>query len=578
MAKTLDVLIKGGTVVDGTGKPGVQASIGIADGRIVAIGSIDMAARQTIDASGKVVAPGFIDIHTHYDVQAFWDPTLSPSSNHGVTTVVGGNCGFSIAPLNGNQADADYLMRMLARVEGMPLESLREGASWDWKSFGEYLQRLEGTLSINAGFLVGHSALRRYVMGARAVGEKATAEDIEKMQALLRQSIQEGGAGFSSTISDSHNDGEGNPVPSRHASDEELLALASVVKEFPGTVLEFLPNVRLPFDQSQTQRLTALSLAAQRPVNWNVLVPDAANPERYQSQIVASDYAAERGAKVVALVFAQGVTLRINLASGFIFDTFPGWADLFKLPLGPRMQALRDPGTRAKLDEGFNSPQMVVRVPIAQWTFAQTFSKASEAYEGKTVGEVAERLGKKPLDTLFDVSLADDLKTVFLLPTMGDDPDTWKIRASLWKDERTVIGASDAGAHLDMIDTFAFSSQVLSVGVRERKVFSLEEAVRQLTDVPACLYGLRERGRIQEGYWADVVVFDPSTIGQGPVYARYDLPARGMRMYCDAIGIDHVFVNGQEVIRHGKNTGARAGRIIRSGRDTRTVTIPAASR
>jgi N-acyl-D-aspartate/D-glutamate deacylase len=530
------------------------------------------------DANGAVIAPGFVDIHTHYDVQAFWDPTLSPSSNHGVTTVIGGNCGFSIAPLNGNQEDADYLIRMLARVEGMPLESLRAGASWDWRSFGDYLQRLEGTLSINAGFMVGHSALRRHVMGARAVGEKATAEDIKKMQDLLRKSLQEGGAGFSSTVSDSHNDGEGNPVPSRHASDEELLALASVVSEFPGTLIEFLPNVRLPFDESQTRRLTELSLAAQRPVNWNVLVPDAAHPQRYQSQIAASDYAAERGAKVVALVFAQGITLRINLASGFIFDTFPGWGDLFKLPLAPRMQALRDPAVRRRLEDGYNSPEMVVRAPVAEWKFAQTFSKSTDGYNGKTIGEVAEQLGKKPLDTLLDISLEDNLKTVFLLPTMGDDPQTWKIRGQLWKDERTVIGASDAGAHLDMIDTFAFSSQVLSVGVRERKILSLEEAVRQLTDVPARLYGLRERGRVQQGYWADLVVFDPNTVGQGPVHARYDLPAGGMRMYCDSIGIHHVFVNGQEVVRQGKSTGARAGRVMRSGRDIETVTIPAASR
>ena len=398
------------------------------------------------------------------------------------------------------------------------------------------------------------------------------------MRALLRQSLREGGAGFSSTISDSHNDAEGNPVPSRHASDEELLALAGVLREFPGTVLEFLPSVRLPFDRDQIERLTALSLAAQRPLNWNVLTPDASAPQRYTSQIVASDYAASRGAKVVALIFAQGVTLRINLASGFIFDTFPGWADLFKLRLEERMNALRDPAMRRKLDEGMRSPEMSLRSPLSQWRIAQVFSQANEPLQGKTIGQVAGDADKAPLDALFDVALADDLKTVFLLPTMGDDQATWKIRGELWRDDRTVIGASDAGAHLDMIDTFAFSSQLLSEGVRDRKLLTLEEAVRQLTDVPARLYGLRERGRLQSGFCADIVVFDADKIGSGPVYARHDLPAGGMRLYCDAVGVDQVFVNGREIVREGRNTGVRAGRILRSGRDLETVSIPAAAK
>jgi len=577
MSEKLDTLIKGGTVIDGTGAPGRKADVGIRDGRIVAIGELNGNASNVIDASGQVVGPGFVDIHTHYDAQVFWDPTLTPSSNHGVTTIMGGNCGFSIAPLNGNPADADYLIRMLARVEGMPLESLRQGASWDWRTFGDYLGKLEGRLSVNAGFMVGHSALRRHVMGERAVGEKATDAEIEKMKALLRQSLAEGGMGFSSTISESHNDAEGNPVPSRHATDAELLALAGVLRDFPGTTLEFLPNVRLPFDTAQLERLTNLSLAAERPLNWNVLAPDAKAPARYTSQIVASDYAAERGARVVALIFAQGITLRINLASGFIFDTFPGWSDLFKLKLEERMRALQDPSWRARLDAGLRSPAMMLREPMTEWTVQQVFSDANRPYEGRRVGDVAASQNKTPLDALLDIALADRLSTVFLLPTMGDDDETWKLRGELWHDERTVIGASDAGAHLDMIDTFASSSHVLSVGVRERKLIKLEEAIRQLTDVPARLYGLRDRGRLQEGHWADVVVFDPDTIGCGPVYARHDLPANGMRLYCDAIGVNHVFVNGRPIVRDGQSTGDAAGRILRSGRDTETVPIPAST-
>ena len=257
----LDVLIKGGTLVDGTGASARPGDVGIREGRIVALGTVDEPASKTIDATGKVVAPGLIDVHTHYDAQAFWDGTLSPSPFHGVTTVMGGNCGFSIAPLSPDAGD--YLMRMLARVEGMPLEALEHGVPWDWTTFGDYLGKLENKLAVNAGFMVGHSALRRVVMGERAVGHEATPEELEKMERMLADSLEQGGMGFSSTISSTHNDADGQPVPSRHASREELVALARVVRDHPGTVLEFLPGAG-EFTDEQVALMTDLSLAAQR--------------------------------------------------------------------------------------------------------------------------------------------------------------------------------------------------------------------------------------------------------------------------------------------------------------------------
>ena len=259
----LDVIIRGGKIVDGTGGPARHGDLGIRDGRIVAIGNVEEEARETIDAQGKVVAPGFVDIHTHYDAQVFWDGTLSPSSFHGITSVIGGNCGFSIAPLS--PSAGGYLMRMLARVEGMPLESLEEGVPWNWKSFDDYLSQIEGTLSVNAGFMVGHCAIRRVVMGERAVGSEATAEELEQMVSLLHESLEQGGMGFSSTISPTHNDGEGKPVPSRHASREELIALAGAVRDHPGTTVEFLPGIGA-FDEEKMQLMTDVSLAANRPV------------------------------------------------------------------------------------------------------------------------------------------------------------------------------------------------------------------------------------------------------------------------------------------------------------------------
>jgi N-acyl-D-aspartate/D-glutamate deacylase len=570
----LDVVIRGGTLVDGSGAAPRRGDLGIRNGRIVALGALDEDARLAIDAAGKIVAPGFVDVHTHYDAQAFWDGTLSPSPYHGVTSVVGGNCGFSIAPLS--DTAGDYLMRMLARVEGMPLESLREGVPWSWRSFGEYLELLDAGLAVNAGFMVGHSALRRVVMGERAVGHHATPEELDAMCRLLAASLREGGLGFSSTVSPTHNDADGQPVPSRHASREELIALARVVRDHPGTALEFLPGVSL-FSEEQKALMADLSLAANRPLNWNVLAPSAGNGDYVEAQLSATDYARERGAEVIALTVPQAMTVRINLTSGFVFDALPGWSELFRMSLEERKRALRDPAYRKQLDEGANSEAAGLLRGLARWEnmrVIETFAEENRGLTGKTVGEIADVRGQAPFDAMIDLALADELKTSFMPPGAGDSPADWQARGRVWQDDRAVIGASDAGAHLDMIDTFALATQVLGNGVRRHGAIPLEEAVRQLTDVPARLYGLRERGRLEPGWHADVTVFDPDTVESGPTYTRYDLPAGAGRLYADARGTDHVLVNGVEIVRGGEHTGALPGTVLRSGRDTDTVEVP----
>jgi N-acyl-D-aspartate/D-glutamate deacylase len=570
----LDIAITGGTLVDGTGTPGRRGDLGIRGGRIAAIGALDEPARATIDATGKVVAPGFVDVHTHYDAQVFWDGTLSPSPFHGVTSIVGGNCGFSIAPLS--DSAGEYLMRMLARVEGMPLESLREGVPWDWRTFGEYLDRLERRIAVNAGFMVGHSALRRVVMGERAVGHEATDAELQAMCELLATSLREGGLGFSSTISPTHNDAEGQPVPSRHASREELIALARVVRDFPGTTLEFLPGVSV-FGDKEKSLMADLSLAANRPLNWNVLAPTAGNRDYVEAQLSATDYARERGAEVLALTVPQAMTVRLNLHTGFVFDALPRWDELFRLPVAERMKKLRDPGYRKHLDEGSQSEAAGMLRFLAQWQnlrVIETFAEANEGLAGKTIGEIAEAEGKAPFDAFLDIAIADELKTSFAPAASTDSEADWQARGRVWHDDRAVIGASDAGAHLDMIDTFAIPTQVLGNGVRRHGVVSLEQAVHKLSDVPARLYGLRERGRLAQGWHADVTVFDAGAIGSGPTYMRYDLPAGAGRLYADADGIEHVLVNGVEIVRGREHTGAWPGTVLRSGRDTDTVEVP----
>jgi N-acyl-D-aspartate/D-glutamate deacylase len=573
----LDLLIRGGTIVDGSGAPGRPGDVGIRDGRVVALGMVDEPARQAIDATGLAVAPGFIDIHTHYDAQAFWDGTLSPSCYHGVTTVIGGNCGFSIAPLAPEAGE--YLMKMLARVEGMPLESLRTGVPWSWTSFGEYLDLLEGRLAVNAGFLVGHSAIRRVVMGERAVGNEATPEELARMVELLRQSIREGGLGFSTSLAATHNDGAGEPVPSRHASQGELMALARAIRDLPGTVLEAIPGTGL-WGEKEKAIMAELSLAANRPLNWNVLAPNAIAPQYTENQLSASDYAKERGAVVVALTPPATPTVRINLASGFIFDAFPGWDALFRLPIAERKKKLADPDFRRKLDEGAHSEGAGLLRGLAHWErliVDQVARPEHEMLRGRTIGQIAEGLGKPPFDTMLDLAISEDLLTSFMPIPIGDDDASWKLRAQVWRDPRAVVGASDAGAHLDMIDTFAFSTVLLG-NARKRELVPMEEAVRLLTDVPAKLYGLEGRGRLAEGAIADVVVFDPATVASGPVYTRHDLPGGAGRLYADAIGVEHVIVNGTEIVRGGKHTGALPGTILHSGRDTKTVEVPGGRR
>ena len=573
----LDLVIKNGTVVDGTGAPRRAADIGIKDGRIAKIGTVTEPAKQTIDATGQIVAPGFIDVHTHYDAQAFWDGTLSPSCYHGVTTVIAGNCGFSIAPLSGKQPDAEYLLNMLARVEGMPVESLRQGVPWNWTSFGEYLSKLDGKLSINAGFMVGHSALRRTVMGERAVGSKATPQELEAMKALLGTSIAEGGLGLSSTVSVTHNDADGRPVPSRHATDEELYALAGVCKDHPGTTIEFLPAAG-QFTDEDIERMTRLSLAAGRPLNWNLLAPNTQNPGVADRQLSASDHAAERGAKVVALAIAQPVTLRLNFTSMFLFDTLQGWEGICRMSLADRKQALRDPAVLAQLEADAPKGDGILPKLLSNWSTYRLFEIFNEKYksfEGKSVGDFAQAQGKPAFQAMIDLVLADDLKTVLSPPTFGTDEGSWQARAAAWKDPRAIIGASDAGAHLDMIDTFAITTAVLGEGTRVRGLLTLEEAVQKLTQAQAQLIGIKERGELREGWHADIVVFDAQKIGHGPVHTRFDLPGGAGRLYAEAEGISHIVVNGVETIRDNRVLRTDTGRVLRSGRDTYTVNIPA---
>jgi N-acyl-D-aspartate/D-glutamate deacylase len=571
----LDTIIRNGSVVDGTGAPARQATIGIRAGRIVAVGEVDDEATEVIDADGRVVSPGFIDVHTHLDAQAFWDPTLSPSPLHGVTTAVAGNCGFSIAPLSAETGA--YLMPMLARVEGMPLQSLQSGVPWDWSTTADYLARLEHSLSINTAFMVGHSAIRRLVMGEAANQRAASPDELAAMCQLLRDGLAAGGLGFSTTTSATHNDAQGHPVPSRFANEHELIELARVCREFEGTSLELLPRGATnngPFEPEVAELMIRMSEVAQRPLNWNVISPSSRTLETWLAKLEVGDQAQARGAKVIGLTMPVDMKARFSFHAGFVLDVFEGWAPILALPIDERLKAMSDPQLRSRMEvQAGATPNMQHLAKWGSHVIVETFTPETDRFRGRTVDDIAAEMDTSPFEALMSVVIADGLRTTFARSTPETTTKDWEARLQVWRDPRSLIGASDAGAHLDMIAAFRYSTGLLQEAVREQQLLPIEEAIRMLTSAPARLYGFRDRGVIREGFHADLVILDPATVGSEPVGTRFDLPGGAGRLYAAATGIDHVLVGGTQIISDGQFTGSRPGRVLRSGTDTATPTM-----
>jgi N-acyl-D-aspartate/D-glutamate deacylase len=564
-----DVVIRGGRVVDGTGGASRLADVAIDGDRIVAIGDVPADAARTIDATGKVVAPGFVDIHTHYDAQVFWDGALTPSPLHGVTTVVGGNCGFGITPLSDDAADREYLMSMLGRVEGIPIESLRDGVPWDWRSTEDYLDEIAGRLGINAGFMVGHSALRRAVMGPDATVRESTPDEVERMQDLLRAGLDVGAFGFSSSWSRAHNDAEGNMVPSRYATHEELVALAGVLADFDGTSLEMNPQSGA-IEPWTFPLITDMSVAARRHLNWNLLTVLASNADEVEAQLAAADYAAARGGRIVALTLPNGEGLfRLSFRSGAILDAMPNWEAVMLLPYEEKLAAFRDPEVRRRLGEDAQRPDNQM-LHLADWgalTVADVVAPKNDQFVGRTIDEIATAEGRAAWDVLCDIVLTDELNTGLARISRHLPLEDWHARVGAWRDERVLIGGSDAGAHIDMLCTANYTTRLLAAA-RDHGLMSVEEAVHHVTQRPAELYGLRDRGQLREGWTADIAVFDPTTVRARREEVRYDLPGGAGRVTSDAVGVDHVLVNGVPIVSDGVLTDARPGRVLRAGQDS----------
>ncbi len=558
---TYDLKITGGTIIDGTGKPGFLGDLGIKDGKVVAMGKADGPATTTIDAKGKIVSPGFVDVHTHYDAQILWDRMLSISPWHGVTTTVIGNCGFGVAPTKA--IHRKLILQTLEKVEGMSLDALHAGLGdvWPFETFPQYLDAVEKRGSaINVAALFGHTPLRMYVMGEESTERAATPDELTAMKKLMREAMEAGAIGFGTSVSVSHNGYGGKPVPSRQATPEEMDGLVSVMGEMKRGLMQITIG-----REFSTRHMAEVSRKYGVPVTWTALLSYLYGPGGHRKQL---DLAAEQrksGAMVIPQVSCRPLNFEFTFAEPFIFDVMKFMNELAmadaKAP-GTRRRAYADPAWREKLRSEVTPlfQRWWDRVVIA-------WAPSHKELEEMPLAVAAARLGKDPVDLALDIALANDLQARFRMAVMNFDE---KEVAELITDPNTIIALSDAGAHASQLCDACYSTHLLGHWVRERKVFTIEEAVHNLTQRPAEMFGITDRGVLAEGRPADVVVFDAKTVGPGPLKRVNDLPAGADRLVSQASGIDAVIVNGELIRRDNKDVFAAndklPGRLLRSGR------------
>jgi N-acyl-D-aspartate/D-glutamate deacylase len=556
-----DLVVRGGHVVDGTGMRGFTADVAIADGRIARVGRVEESGTREIDADGCWVTPGFIDVHTHYDVQLDWDPLATPSCWHGVTSVLAGNCGFTLAPAK--PEDVDWLAGMLSRVEGMSRAALGQGLRFRGGSFGDYWRRFEGGLGINVGSYVGHCAVRRFVMGDDASERTATPEEIDAMKELVRQSMREGALGFSTSQVDVHVGEDGREVPSNHATGLEILELASVLAEFGRGAIEIIPrSFSQGYDAADRQLLLDLYQVSGRPIELNILVPNPDHPMGWRDTLDFCHEAFEQGVRLHPQFTTNHLELHLKLADTFVFDEMPEWRSVLTLPEPERSDRLRDPAVRERLQAEFDDPAS--RAVSFEWSDLVVEDVLDDAHReriGKSVTELAEERGTQPLAAFLDVSLEEGLET------------RWQTRLSevarqfiahvvgtAVADPIVMPGSSDGGAHLASFTGADYTTRLLTDWVPAP--LSLEQAVWRSTLMPATVHGLADRGVLREGARADVIVMDPSRLAAGDAHRTRDFPADTERYVVDAQGYRATIVNGEVLLEDGKHTGALPGSIL----------------
>jgi N-acyl-D-aspartate/D-glutamate deacylase len=554
-----DLLIKNGTVVDGTGAAPRQADIGIADGKIAEIGSIGDGAKRVIDAADCVVAPGFIDPHTHYDAQICWDGAVTPSSWHGVTSVVMGNCGVGIAPCR--PADREIAMRDLVNVEAIPFEVLNQGITWEWESFPEFMAAAQRRQpSLNLAFLAPLTPFRHYAMGQASMERAANAAETQHIRALLGEAMDAGAFGFSTTILNQHVGYQGRPLACRNADRAELKAYASLLKDKHKGAIEIALTRQISvLDDEQYELLDFLMTESGRPVTFLALFDRDDLPDAVRNTMRKAAPLLQRGARPQTSPLP--LTRHVNMRNPFSFAAFPSWNRVFRDQSKPaQAAAYGDPAFRNAFREELKRP-----LSFGNWeriVVHEVVNPALKALEGQSVADIARARGKDGVDAFLDVTLEDDLDLEFTMSSYNTRVDRM---TEILNDPSVLIALGDGGAHVDMLCDAGYPTYLLGTWVRERGALSLQHAVQRLTSDPADLFGIRDRGRLVPGLAADVVIFDPKTVGSSNRgERRYDLPGGAKRMVMPSRGVEYTLVNGAITYRQGALTGARAGQVLRS--------------
>ena len=535
-----DLLIRGATLYDGSGGEPFRADLAVRAGRIRAIApSLPVDAAQVIDAGGLALMPGIIDSHTHFDAQVTWDPYVRPSPALGVTSAAIGNCGFTIAPCR--PADRERTMRNLTQVEGMSLDVLRSGIRWEFETFAEYLAQLRRSGSaVNLACYVGHSSVRTWVMGDAAVQREATADEIERMAAVIREAMDAGAVGFASSTSPAHNGERGIPMPSRLASDAEHLALIEAMAHRGGVYMVTKGG------QMPVALLEEMAARARRPVMIAALLHNGTNPGAVFADLDAISAANQRGRPLIGQVSCCPLTMEFTLASPYPVEGLQSWQPALALKGAALEALLADPQFRARVRAELAAPA-TFRLFNGEWQkvhVVQVSQERHRALEQKSIAELAARSAKDPLDTMLDLALDEDLTTIFTAQLLNSDEEAV---AKLLTHPHSLVSLSDAGAHLTFFNDAGFGLHLMGHWARDRGVMSLSEAVRRLTLQSAQIFGLTERGLLREGHAADLLLFDPATVGRASTRRVHDLPGGAARLHTDARGVHGVWVNGQQV-------------------------------
>ncbi len=556
-----DLLLKNGRVIDGSGMPSFHGDVAVKDGKIAELGRLSGTAARVIDAGGKVIAPGFIDNHCHYDAQVTWDPLCTFSCYHGATSVVIGNCSLAVAPVKAH--DREKLAGMLSQVEAIPMDVLQAGVPWNWETFPQYMDVLDRKLGVNVGTLMGHTAIRLYAMGEASQERAATEGELDAMRGVVKEGMEAGALGLSLSRNMSHFDVHGTLIPASFAPEAELFALAEVLSEAGTGVIQSGGGTT---PELKDRLMSRLSEASGRRVIYNTIAENARAPMRWKKHLDFVEETCRQGNRAVPLASPNSVTIRFTMKNCQTFRQLPTWLEIMNSPDEEKIRAYGDLELRKKLREEVEAPLGSDSRWAKRWDLLIVEEPALEKNHGlknKSIAELAGAQRRDPLDVFLDLVVEEELNTLFAL---GQNNTDLEAMTQFLTSPYTVVGLSDGGAHVQFHCQVGYSTRLLGYWVRERGIMPLEQAVRRLTFDSATSFGIYDRGLLRPGMAADLVVFDPDTVQPRKSEVVHDLPNNGWRVRALADGVHCTVVNGEVLIEDGKHTGATPGRVLRNAR------------